>query len=177
MVLRHAVFDLETLDTIPSARIVSIGAVLFDPRINEIGDTLYMELDWKAQKNRTKSQDTVNWWKTQPAEVRKALKGTMPLKEALEEIQFFLPSDCRVWGNGNIFDISFLEDAYRQADMEIPWKFWNVRDMRTVKDLYESNRGGLGKETRRCLHHALDDAYYEAEMINKMWKYLINIKR
>jgi hypothetical protein len=78
-----------------------------------------------------------------------------------------------VWGNGATFDISILEDAYRQLDLEIPWKFWNVRDCRTVKDMYESARGGYEKKSGGTLHHALDDAKFQAQYICDMWKSLV----
>lgn len=46
--------DLETMDKIPSASIVSIGAVIFDPRTNKVGKTpktqFYRELDWEEQE-------------------------------------------------------------------------------------------------------------------------------
>ncbi len=167
--LKHVMIDLETLATVPSARIVSIGAVIFDPRYGRVGDTLYLELDHAAQNNRTKCPDTVKWWKKQPVEVRKALSGTMSLEDALEELAFFLPENSHVWGNGSIFDIAMLEDAYRDCELEIPWKFWQVLDMRTIKYLFECSRGQLGGDRNNTVHNALDDAYYQAKQVNKMW--------
>lgn len=179
--LRHAMIDLETRDTIPSSKIVSIGVTLFDPRYRMIGDaseTLYMELDWKAQTNRTEGHGTPEWWDKQSEEVRKALKGTVSLEDALEELAFFLPKDCKVWGNGATFDISILEDAYRQLDLEIPWKFWNILDMRTIKYLFESSRSGLGNADGNpgVLHNALDDAIFQAKRVNKIWNKLLTIR-
>lgn len=50
----HVMIDLETMDKIPSASIVSIGAVIFDPRTNKVGKTpktqFYRELDWEEQE-------------------------------------------------------------------------------------------------------------------------------
>jgi hypothetical protein len=172
--LKHCMIDLETLDLIPSTKIVSIGAVIFDPRYSKIGDTFYMELDHKAQKDRTSDKGTVEWWKGQPAEVRKSLKGTESLEDALEELAFFLPSDVRVWGNGSIFDIAILEDAYRQLDIEIPWKFWNILDMRTVKAVYEAGRGGFSRACGGTKHNALDDAVHQAKSVCIMWNKIYN---
>ena len=176
--LRHVMIDNETLDLVPSSKIVSIGAVIFDPRYGKISDdTFYVELDLKAQKGRTEDHSvngTVAWWKKQTPEVRKALKGTTLLEDALEDLEFWLPDDCKVWGNGSIFDIAMLEDAYRQYEMKIPWEYWNIRDMRTIKDMYESSRGSWEKGYRGTKHNALEDAKYQAEMVIKMWKSLLS---
>jgi len=172
--LRHAMIDLETLDTIPSAKIVSIGAVIFDPRYGKISDDkFYTLVDINAQPERTHSKDTLEWWNKQPTNVQKQLKGTTSLEDALEDLAFYLPKDCKVWGNGATFDISMLEDAYRQLGIEIPWKFWNVRDCRTVLDMHESSRGGFNKKSGGTLHNALDDAHYQAQYINMMWRKLL----
>lgn len=175
--LKHCMIDLETLDLIPSAKIVSIGAVIFDPRYGKIGDRFYRELDYKAQKDRTHSKDTVSWWKGQPTAIRKQLQGKTPLESALIDLNSFLPSDVKVWGCGPTFDISILEDAYRSLDSEIPWKFWNVRDVRTIRDIYENNRGGWGKNAAKANHNALDDAHRQAEEVNKLWRKIMEIKK
>lgn len=168
--LRHVVIDLETLDRIPSSKIVSIGAVICDPRYGRISkDIFYVELDHKNQIHRTTCPDTVKWWKKQSPQVRAALKGTTRMKSALEDLAFWVPDDCKVWGNGATFDISMLEDAYRQHDLEIPWKFWNIRDLRTIRDMYESKRGGLGGSPAGGNHNALEDAKLEAKLLLKMW--------
>lgn len=172
--LRHVMIDNETLDLIPSSKIVSIGAVIFDPRYGRISDeTFYVELDHKAQKNRTSDKSTVDWWKKQKPEIKKALRGTMLLEDALEELSWFVPDDCKVWGNGATFDISMLENAYRASGMLEPWKFWNVRDVRTIKDMYESKRGGWERASGGDKHNALYDAQVQARMVIKMWRSLL----
>ena len=169
----NAMIDLETVDLIPGAAIVSIGAVLFDPRHNIISkDTFYVELDWKAQ-GRSINKETLEWWRKQPSKTRKALKGTADLEDTLEDLAFWLPEGVLVWGNGPSFDMSILEDAYRSVDMEIPWKFWNVYDCRTIKYLYESARGGFDKKVGGDDHNALHDAMYQAHYVNKMWKSIL----
>ena len=172
--LKHCMIDLETLDLKPSSKIVSIGAVLFDPRQSKLGDTFYMELDHKEQKDRTSDPSTITWWKGQPPEVRKSLKGTEHLKDMLEDLEFFLPADVKVWGNGSIFDIAILEDAYRSWELEVPWKFWNVLDMRTIKAVYEAGRGGFSRACGGTKHNALDDAVHQAESVCIMWNKIFN---
>lgn len=179
---RHVMIDLETMgssDEVTKATefdcaIISIGAVCFDPRYNTIDKkrTFYRELDWQCQ-GRNVYEPTLKWWSKQSEEARASHDGLEDLEYVLEELSDWLPDDCKVWGNGPVFDIAILEHAYHQYGLTVPWKFWNVRDCRTIKDMYESKRGGLDKRSGGIEHNALDDAIWQAEYINKMWKSIL----
>lgn len=172
----HVMIDLETMGLTPGSAIVSIGAVIFDPRINRVSkNTFYRELDWEDQ-NRIIDPKTLEWWQGKAPEAKAALNGLDSLDDTLVELAEWLPRDCKPWGNGPGFDITMLEDAYRQCGIEIPWKFWNVRDCRTIKDLYESSRGGYDKKSGGTLHHALDDAIFQAQYVCEMWKSILQEK-
>ena len=168
----HAMIDLETMGTTPDSAIVSVGIVLFNPSIGVGKKTFYRELDW-ANQDRLIDKGTQAWWKTQSKEAKNALFGLDDLDDVLKEIAEFLPKDVKVWGNGPTFDISMLEDAYRKYDIEIPWKFWNIRDCRTIVDMFETKRGGFGGSIGGGSHNALEDARCEAVAIVKMWRNLI----
>ena len=172
----HVMIDLETMGKNPNSAIVSIGAVIFDPRTNKVGNKpttqFYRELDWEEQ-GRTICPDTQAWWLKQSEHARSALNGLDDLEEELVNLANWLPADCKVWGNGSIFDIAMLEDAYRQYGIDIPWKFWNVRDCRTIKDLYESSRGGWDKTAGGNAHNALHDVIYQAQYICTMWNKIL----
>lgn len=171
--LRHVAIDLETMATKPGAAIVSIGAVLFDPRYGKISsNTFYEELDWEGQ-GRLIDPGTAEWWGRQSPTAKTALDGLEDLPETLTALAKWLPKDCRVWGNGPLFDMGILENAYDQHNLEVPWKFWNVRCCRTIKDLYESSRGGYDKKAGGTLHNALDDAKFEAQYITEMWNKIL----
>jgi len=173
----NIMIDLETMDLIPGAAIVSIGAVVFDPRCNIVTeDTFYVELDWKAQ-GRSINDDTVEWWGRQPPKAKAALNGTTALEEALDDLSFWIPPGASVWGNGPSFDISILEDAYHSLGEPTPWKFWNVYDCRTIKYLYESSRGGFDKKVGGNAHNALHDAKYQASYVCEMWKAILNKRK
>ena len=170
--LNHVMIDLETMGRTPGSAIVSVGAVIFDPRIGKKGAEFYAELDWEHQ-DRLIDPETQRWWSRQSEEAKKALSGLEELKECLGSLAKFLPRDAKVWGNGPTFDISMLEDGYRQYGIEVPWKFWNIRDCRTVLDMYESTRGGTSKSMRgKVQHNALDDAIAQAKAVSKMWRLL-----
>ncbi len=169
----HVMIDLETMGISPDSAIVSIGAVVFDPRCNRLTkQTFYRELDWEVQ-DRAINPKTRQWWQGNHPKAKAALNGLDDLEDMLVELADWLPKDAKPWGNGSTFDIAFLEHAYRQHGIDIPWKFWNVRDCRTIKDLYESARGGYDKKSGGTLHHALDDATFQAQYICDMWKSIL----
>lgn len=171
----HAMIDLETVGTKPDSGIVSIGAVIFDPRYNVVTDkTFYRELDWESQSREIDQACLTEFWDKQPPVIREALNGLDDLEEVLVELAEWLPKDVKVWGNGPTFDISMLEDAYRQYEVEIPWKFWNVRCCRTIKDMYESQRGGFSKKMGGGKHNALQDAIYQAQYVCEMWNKILS---
>lgn len=181
----HVMIDLETVGTIPGSAIVSIGAVIFDPRYATITDkTFYSECDYANQQDDglTVDESTLAWWEDQSPQVREALLGLDDLKESLLDLSKWLPRDCKVWGNGATFDITMLEHCYRLYKLPIPWKFWNVRDCRTVKDMYECTRGGLQRgmgslrDKKHVHHNALGDAQHQAKEINRMWNLLVGDK-
>lgn len=54
------------------------------------------------------------------------------------------------------------------------WKFYSVRDCRTVEDMAQGLVCRKDIERRGDHHNALDDAVYQAEYISAMWKALKN---
>ena len=58
---------------------------------------------------------------------------------------------------------------------EPPWKFWNVRDVRTVVDLAKPFRNLKKDYKRKGTHHnALDDAIFQASYVSDMTQALQN---
>lgn len=168
--MKHVMIDIKTISTFTETAIVSVGAVIFDPRLNKFGEKFHVELDWENQ-DRCWYQDDLDWWGKQSEKAREALNGLEDLEESLIRLAAFLPGDAKVWGNGPCFDISTLENAYLQLGLDVPWNFWNVRDCRTVLDMYESTRGGLAKGMVKSPdHNALSDAVAQAKQVSKMWR-------
>lgn len=171
--------DLKTMGIHPGCAIVSIGACTFntdEPFPPKNYKEFYDELNWKNQ-GRDISKDCINeFWKKQPKEVREALKGTKNLKQSLVDFAKWLPRNPVVFSNGAAFDISFLENAYRQCGLEIPWKFWNILDCRTVSKIYNTKRGSLTVKfpEKGTQHTALDAAKNRANWTNEYWRRLIN---
>lgn len=171
--MQHIMIDLETAGTAVNAPILTVGACFFDPDSGRIGDTFYEAIGWQsAFINGRASGDTMKWWMQQSDEARKAvIAGTLRTEDVLDHFRTF----CRraanpiVWGNGATFDISMLEYCYQKVeDRAAPWKFWNVRDCRTIKDL--AGPDFVSKIVREGTHHqALDDAIYQAKWVSEMW--------
>lgn len=164
--------DLETLGTTENCVFFSCGACYFDPWTGEIGEKYSQNIDMKSQLNfgRVISPDTVKWWMDQSDDARRAIqKPGIQFDDFLVEFANFVKKDSIVWGNGSCFDISILNNAYGEFT---PWKFWNVRDVRTIVDV-ASHLVSRDDVVRKGTHHnALDDAIYQAEYVSKMWQAL-----
>jgi hypothetical protein len=69
--------DMETLDVLPTATILTIGAVKFDPFGDELAEPsmekFYVKVDVDScdRLGCTISQDTLNWWSNQSKEALK----------------------------------------------------------------------------------------------------------
>lgn len=155
----HVMVDLETVDNVPTAGILSIGAVIFaGPRK---GDKFYTAVDLLSSLTAglTLSDDTMAWWGRQSPEARAVFDDPtrVPLRAALAMFAKFVPSDATVWGNGASFDNAILSTAYRLCGLPLPWEFWNDRCYRTVA-------AHLPRRVQQGTHHnALDDAISQAD--------------
>jgi hypothetical protein len=168
--MSHVMIDLETLGTVADAAIASVGAVLFDPKTDWIGDHLHVHIDLDSCVFHGLHIDpaTVIWWLGQSDEARKTLIAgqvrAAPLPEALSAIARFIPPDSTVWCNGASFDFPILASAYRAIKKPAPWKFWREMDLRTLKGI----NPGM-KLAREGVHHnALDDARHQARLVQRI---------
>jgi len=159
--------DIETLSTEPDGVILSIGACVVG---TDMTFHTYCGIGRQLLNGRTISKDTHNWWLSRPkeqfeSEVCAVEKKT--LSDALLSLHAFI--DSTTDGNGLIYskgsmDIYMLEHAFRQYDLEIPWKFWNVRDLRTLMEAAKIDVKNL-PFTNDDAHNALADAIYQAKII------------
>lgn len=63
-----------------------------------------------------------------------------------------------MWTKGSM-DLFCLKDLYEYFNMDIPWKFWQPRDIRTAKEIIKDWK--ICKNTN--LHNALEDAFIESK--------------
>lgn len=172
-------FDLETLNTKADAAVLSIGGCMFNRRTGEIGSTFYEEIEIDdAIKHGSVGGDTVAWWVRQGDDAKRLFTSSaeypkLPLGAVLQRLRVFVDAagpEANVWGNGATFDISILENAYERVGVEVPWKFWNIRDLRTLVDA----AGALGFDKRNVefagtAHNAKDDAIHQAKIAIAAW--------
>lgn len=173
--MNHVMIDLETLGVTPQAPVVAIGGCRFSPDTGEISPlNLYVKVDVEdALRGRTLSPSTFKWWMQQSDAARQeVVNGTAAMAEALAMLTDFCTPETIVWGNGATFDISILEDLYRQYMMDLPWKFYNVRDVRTVVDLASPIMSVYDFAFDGVKHNALDDAKFQAKYVSAMWQAL-----
>ncbi|MER9833377.1 3'-5' exoribonuclease [Mesorhizobium sp. M0145] len=175
MKFTHLMIDLETMGTAANAPVVAIGAVYFDPDTGTLGETFDAAIDVEdAVRYGRVSGSTIKWWLGQGDAARqKIVRGRHPSQLVFEKFYEFClkhGDGVKPWGNGASFDITILDYAFgRILDKPAPWKFWNVRDCRTIKELAD----GIVKFTgtlEGVAHTALDDAKHQAEWVSVYWQ-------
>jgi len=178
MLPSHVMIELQTMGTVPGCAIVAIGAVLFDPRYNvvETDRVFYTELDYNAQDGLLIDNDSREWWSKRPNSEKLVLNGIDDLDDQLFDFSRWLPfGDYKVWSNTTTFQISILEYCYRYYKMEVPWRYWNIMDGRTLLDMYNYKKGSLNNSiTNESSSNALDNAVNKALKINEMYSYVTN---
>ena len=164
----HAAIDLETLDVRPTATVLTLGGVKFDPRSNsEPYDELYFKIsiDDQDQYGRSSNDSTIEWWSTQDPKIMEEAfdqEGAITLEEACSRIARWSVGVDTFWGQGYGFDFTMMEDMFRNIERPVPWQFWQVLDSRT---LFRALSRDPRKEMQTALHNALADAYFQAKAI------------
>jgi len=169
---KHLMVDLETLATTPNAAILSLGAVTFNPNSNEIYDELYYKVELESFDGLDSFIDdnTVEWWSKQDSAAQEEAfdpNNRVDVRTVLDDFYKFCMGSSKFWSHGSTFDIIILEHYYRQIGKPYPWKFWEVRDTRTLFDL------GMDPEMPQAnKHHALEDARRQAIGVQNMFRKL-----
>lgn len=192
-------FDMETMSTKPNAVVLSLGLLAVDSKSDPdemdfddlVNDGIELKFDARSQvaNGRHVEKDTMEWWKTQGEEAKRVLKPQptdIPFSEIIESINNFFEEKnlnmkrTKFYCRGPDFDFSILKDLYWQANAEIPIKYWNVRDTRTVIDtLLGSDAKFVYKMDNppSFIHHnALHDCAMDVLRIRRAQLYLLNGK-
>ena len=168
--------DLETLDVLPTATILTIGAVKFDPFGEDVtepkSEKFYVKVDVDScdRIGCTVSQSTLDWWANQSQEAQNEAfdpSGRIPIEDAMAQLYKFCWGAKRVWSHGASFDIVICENVFRKLQKAVPWTYWQVRCTRTLFDI------GINPERPPVLkHHALEDAWNQAVGVQNIYKRL-----
>jgi len=156
--------DLETLGTSAKAHVLSIGLAFFDDEA--VQSSHHMLVSPEGQESRERSYDTVMWWLKQAMENPEAAKGVLGGKRehpvrAICLLRSLIDANdvSEVWANSPTFDCAIMRDLCRDAQIEVPWKFWQERDFRTLKAVTDCAL----PEFDGTKHNAEADAVYQAK--------------
>lgn len=163
----QVMLDLETMSVRSNAAIASIGAVKFELGTG-IVDQFYRTVDLRTCKavGLHVDPETVEWWNQQNKEARQALlRDNVSLAQALDDFsQWFGRSSLPTWGNGAGFDNVIMENAYQAVKMKRPWRPWEDRCYRTIKNIIQVP----ADERQGVYHNALDDALHQTRHLLKI---------
>ena len=163
----HVMIDIETLDTLPTAVILSIGAVRFNPYDDHLINEFSTGVDVASCQaaGLTIGADTVRWWFRQGTTARiEAISSDCRLSTALSNLRWwFLESPVEaVWSHGPSFDLVILENAYRAIGLPHPW---HHRDQRCTRTIYNLAGVSLKDHQEGVAHTALADARGQARTV------------
>jgi DNA polymerase III epsilon subunit-like protein len=174
--LSDVMIDLETLDVLPTATILTIGAVKFDPFGDDLNEPtcekLYIKVDIDSCDaiGSTVSPSTLEWWASQSKEAQEDAfdpNNRISIEEAINQLYKFCWGAKRVWSHGVGFDLIILEHYFRKIGKAVPWQFWEMRDTRTLFDI------GINPERATVTaHNALADALDQALGVQKVYRTL-----
>ncbi|HAW3623403.1 TPA: exonuclease [Escherichia coli] len=176
----HLMIDLETMGKNPDAPINALAGKFFDPATGEMGPEFSKTIDLETAGGVI-DRDTIKWWLKQSREAQSAiLTDEIPLDDALLQLREFIDENSgeffvQVWGNGANFDNVILRRSYERQGIPCPWRYTNVRDVRTMVALglvmdFDA-RSVITFEGER--HNALHDARYQAKYVSAIWQKLI----
>ena len=179
----HYMIDLETLGTKNNSVITSIGVVEFNISTGKTNREFYETVDLQNSLDLGFEIDagSLTWWLSQPDSTRLEInkKGSKKLKDILISLDNFFPTSSNsqgkrdpfyVWGNGASFDLGILGNAYLKCGLEIPWKFWNERDVRTIVALYPDIKANT--KQNGDAHNALSDCKFQIDYLVKTLRFV-----
>ena len=162
--------DLEGLATGPDTTILTIAAQSFDPfGQGYSGQYYYARVTLESQEDRAIDQNTIDWWATQPTMVRDEAfneQDRIPLDQALDGLGRLIWHSGRIWAQGPTYDMNILEHAYKSYHKPLPWKYYMVRDSRTVFSLWPD------QPIPPTSHHALEDCRRQIGMLQRTLDHL-----
>jgi catechol-2,3-dioxygenase len=180
----EVMLDLETLGTGPTAPIIAIGAVAFDPyadRVEALHEAqpsprlLYSTIAFsEALQFGDADGSTIEWWFGQSEEARKGVtdrSSRSDFRTALIRLDNMCERADGVWGNGATFGNVAIRNALKAVGLMPSWSFRKDKCYRTVVGLLPKSK--LPEFVRHgTYHNALDDAISQAVHLQKIYKVL-----
>ena len=172
--------DIETLATTPNSVVITLGAIRFDPFADDresyedktiLMDTFYRRIDpasftWPSAEI---DDNTLAWWAKQSPEVQFEAftdDDRHDIGSVMLDFHRWCGGYQNMWANGPVFDIAILEQVCKNLKRGYPWKYWQVRDARTVYSLIEHER------PNPRLHHAAWDCWSQIVALQSCFRNL-----
>lgn len=153
-------FDIETFGTAADTVVISIGAAGYDKEGKPFEFYERLGIEEQIKKGRSITESTLLWWMGQSEEAQTVFRESpTPVDVVLKELAIGLSESMdtkklEVYGNGASFDITIICNMFEQYNLETPWKFWNERCYRTIKNLFAD----VILKRKGTHHNALADA-------------------
>ncbi|MCX0428022.1 3'-5' exonuclease [Aeromonas veronii] len=152
------VVDTETLATDKRALVLTLSAVRFNRYAAELGlsfdngepfmdgeTTLHLKLNVTEQllAGRTVDPGTVKWWNGRGDAARASIINghSVSTREALALFSGFVQG-AQMFARGTDFDPPILASLFEDFGLPVPWRFNQVRDVRTYIDALSGGTKG-----------------------------------
>lgn len=166
----------------PFAEMLPENQSMMNPGSDGHGATFFKTLNMESCRKAGLEIDvsTVLWWMGQNDPARKAMRDTEKMGSNIEiGLELFSTwyrwrNPAKVWSHGATFDIVILNEAFKLLGMPSPWGFRDAMDTRTIFWLAGGVPGSMWNKSchqgstgvgQGVAHHALDDAWAQARMV------------
>lgn len=192
----HIMVDNETLSVLPSAHIVQVALVHFDPHsFTPLADKV-ISIDHARQSGTSVDVSTVHWWMEQPKDVQKAVfygeEERVPIHTACCDLYRFIIDSCRriwmedappslsdlhqavqIWAKPARFDIPQWENAFRHAGVQVPWFRRNVNNVQSLFNdaLRNGFDPGIVKAMPSVAHIPINDCLWQIGLLKSITEF------
>jgi len=172
--------DIETLATGPDSVVITLGAIRFDPFADDrnsvdgdniLMDTFYRRIDPESYTwpEAVVDDNTLAWWAKQSPEVQFEAftdEDRHDIRDVMTDFYRWCKVYDNMWANGPAFDIVILEQTCKRLGRGFPWKYWQVKDARTVYGMANHER------PNPRLHHAAWDCWSQIVALQSCFRNL-----
>lgn len=147
--------DIETWAKSDSAVIRAIGLVVFDPCAQDNDSVRLIDcrhsIDQQLERGREIDPETVEWWRGQELTLSNAIatgrteylnsvftaETMLSITDVITALAGYARETSRngritVWARSPSFDLKIISHLYQSMGLDLPWKFWEEADCRTL---------------------------------------------
>ena len=164
--------DLETGNVTPDAAILSIGAVLFDPLSDELGESMLCAIppEDNDTHGRTWSGSTIQFWTNNPQALAElGNQDQLSLRQAALKLHSLITRNkpTHIWAKSPAFDCRIIRHLYESIGLYLPVHWSRERCVRTIEMVLPKSLHPVREGT---YHNALDDAKHQARTIQAFFQ-------